>query len=275
MGHRNAASTSTMETARYRLRQRLLQVRRSGRGSFGTVFSHGGHGILAENNIFIECKRALGSARGACSGSSGGLCTVTDSHSRLRACARPSSPAAFPGCASAPTRSTGGPLCGSRPRTPSTTRGIRTMWTRPGEIVALLWEQDVGSPGRRRRCRPSSARPDPRREHRQRPAALPARRGLPRRDEPVRRVPPPRGVVPDLHRRAAVRGAARGVLRAGFGDQLVGAAGPAEFPGFDPGPALGGTCPAAVHRRNDLSLDARGRSGPAAAARRRRPARRA
>ncbi len=33
-----------------------------GKGSFGTVFSHGGHDILAENNIFIECKRALGSA---------------------------------------------------------------------------------------------------------------------------------------------------------------------------------------------------------------------
>jgi len=33
-----------------------------GRGPFGTVFSHGGHDNLAENNIFIECKRALGSA---------------------------------------------------------------------------------------------------------------------------------------------------------------------------------------------------------------------
>ncbi|NLY01448.1 MAG: hypothetical protein GXY83_35600 [Rhodopirellula sp.] len=33
-----------------------------GKGSFGTVFSHGGHGNLAENNIFIECRRALGSA---------------------------------------------------------------------------------------------------------------------------------------------------------------------------------------------------------------------
>jgi hypothetical protein len=33
-----------------------------GNGPFGTVFSHGGHGIQAENNIFIECKRALGSA---------------------------------------------------------------------------------------------------------------------------------------------------------------------------------------------------------------------
>ena len=33
-----------------------------GKGPFGTVFSHGGHDILAENNIFIECKRALGSA---------------------------------------------------------------------------------------------------------------------------------------------------------------------------------------------------------------------
>ena len=33
-----------------------------GRGSFGTVFSHGGHDNRAENNIFIECKRGLGSA---------------------------------------------------------------------------------------------------------------------------------------------------------------------------------------------------------------------
>ena len=33
-----------------------------GKGSFGTVFSHGGHGNRAENNIFVECKRALGSA---------------------------------------------------------------------------------------------------------------------------------------------------------------------------------------------------------------------
>lgn len=33
-----------------------------GKGSFGTVFSHGGHDNRAENNIFIECKRALGSA---------------------------------------------------------------------------------------------------------------------------------------------------------------------------------------------------------------------
>jgi hypothetical protein len=33
-----------------------------GKGSFGTVFSHGGHDNVAENNIFIECKRALGSS---------------------------------------------------------------------------------------------------------------------------------------------------------------------------------------------------------------------
>jgi hypothetical protein len=33
-----------------------------GRGSFGTIFSHGGHDNRAENNIFIDCKRALGSA---------------------------------------------------------------------------------------------------------------------------------------------------------------------------------------------------------------------
>ena len=33
-----------------------------GKGSFGTVHSHGGHDNLAENNIFIECRRALGSS---------------------------------------------------------------------------------------------------------------------------------------------------------------------------------------------------------------------
>ncbi len=33
-----------------------------GKGSFGTVFSHGGHDNKAENNIFVDCKRALGSA---------------------------------------------------------------------------------------------------------------------------------------------------------------------------------------------------------------------
>jgi hypothetical protein len=32
-----------------------------GRGSFGTIFSHGGHDNRAENNIFIACKRAIGS----------------------------------------------------------------------------------------------------------------------------------------------------------------------------------------------------------------------
>lgn len=33
-----------------------------GGGTFGTVFSHGGHDIRAENNIFIDCRRAFGSA---------------------------------------------------------------------------------------------------------------------------------------------------------------------------------------------------------------------
>ena len=33
-----------------------------GKGSFGTVFCHGGHGNFAENNIFVDCKRPLGSA---------------------------------------------------------------------------------------------------------------------------------------------------------------------------------------------------------------------
>lgn len=33
-----------------------------GKGSFGTVFCHGGHDHLVQNNIFIECRRAMGSA---------------------------------------------------------------------------------------------------------------------------------------------------------------------------------------------------------------------
>lgn len=33
-----------------------------GKGAFGTVFSHGGHDNRAENNIFIECRRVLGSS---------------------------------------------------------------------------------------------------------------------------------------------------------------------------------------------------------------------
>jgi hypothetical protein len=32
-----------------------------GGGTFGAIFSHGGHGIHADNNIFVDCKRALGS----------------------------------------------------------------------------------------------------------------------------------------------------------------------------------------------------------------------
>jgi hypothetical protein len=40
----------------------LLRCGDPGRGSFGTVFSHGGHQNLADNNVFIDCKRALGSA---------------------------------------------------------------------------------------------------------------------------------------------------------------------------------------------------------------------
>ena len=40
----------------------FLRCGEPGRGSFGTIFSHGGHGIKADNNIFIDCKRALGSA---------------------------------------------------------------------------------------------------------------------------------------------------------------------------------------------------------------------
>jgi hypothetical protein len=34
---------------------------RCGTASFGAIFSHGGHGLRAENNLFIDCPRALGS----------------------------------------------------------------------------------------------------------------------------------------------------------------------------------------------------------------------
>ena len=32
------------------------------KGNMGTVFSHGGHDLLIENNIFVECKRAIGAS---------------------------------------------------------------------------------------------------------------------------------------------------------------------------------------------------------------------
>lgn len=35
---------------------------RAAGGSFGAIFNHGGHDNLAENNIFIDCKRAIGAA---------------------------------------------------------------------------------------------------------------------------------------------------------------------------------------------------------------------
>ncbi|MEO6435788.1 MAG: right-handed parallel beta-helix repeat-containing protein [Tepidisphaeraceae bacterium] len=40
----------------------FLRSGHPGQGPFGTIFSHGGHGIRAENNIFIDCPRAVGSA---------------------------------------------------------------------------------------------------------------------------------------------------------------------------------------------------------------------
>ncbi|MHB0961213.1 MAG: right-handed parallel beta-helix repeat-containing protein [Pirellulaceae bacterium] len=40
----------------------FLRCGEPGAGPFGTIFSHGGHGLVADNNIFIDCKRALGSA---------------------------------------------------------------------------------------------------------------------------------------------------------------------------------------------------------------------
>lgn len=40
----------------------FLRCGHPGGGSFGTIFSHGGHDLRAENNIFIDCPRALGSA---------------------------------------------------------------------------------------------------------------------------------------------------------------------------------------------------------------------
>src|SRR5439155_27033865 len=39
----------------------FLRCGNPGGGGFGTIFSHGGHGALASNNIFIECGLAFGS----------------------------------------------------------------------------------------------------------------------------------------------------------------------------------------------------------------------
>lgn len=40
----------------------FFQCGEPGKGSFATVFSHGGHDNVVKNNIFVGCKRALGSA---------------------------------------------------------------------------------------------------------------------------------------------------------------------------------------------------------------------
>jgi hypothetical protein len=39
----------------------FLRSGHAGKGPFGAVYSNGGHDIMAENNIFIDCDRALGS----------------------------------------------------------------------------------------------------------------------------------------------------------------------------------------------------------------------
>jgi len=52
-------STSTTATAGPVQGNVFARCGDPGRGSFGTVFSHGGHDIRAENNVFVDCKRAL------------------------------------------------------------------------------------------------------------------------------------------------------------------------------------------------------------------------
>ncbi len=39
----------------------FLRCGNPGKGGFGAIMSHGGHDIAAENNVFIECRRAFGS----------------------------------------------------------------------------------------------------------------------------------------------------------------------------------------------------------------------
>jgi hypothetical protein len=39
----------------------FLRCCQPGKAAWGAVYSHGGHDILAENNLFIDCKRAVGS----------------------------------------------------------------------------------------------------------------------------------------------------------------------------------------------------------------------
>jgi hypothetical protein len=57
-----ARSTSTTATAATLVIGNVfVRCGDPGGGPFGTIFSHGGHDIRAENNIFVDCKRALGS----------------------------------------------------------------------------------------------------------------------------------------------------------------------------------------------------------------------
>ena len=57
--HRRVCPGRTRDLVRRTARRRCGEP---GTGPFGTVFSFGGHGLVANNNIFIDCKRALGSA---------------------------------------------------------------------------------------------------------------------------------------------------------------------------------------------------------------------
>ncbi|MEK6794434.1 MAG: LamG-like jellyroll fold domain-containing protein [Spirochaetota bacterium] len=63
MGHGNAAIYfDDGDGGDFVIGNIFLRCGDPGKGSFGTVFNHGGHDNTAENNIFIECKRPLGSA---------------------------------------------------------------------------------------------------------------------------------------------------------------------------------------------------------------------
>ena len=170
----------------------------------------------------------------------------------------------------APTTSTGPPTEGGAARTRRTTSATRWTWTRPAGSPGSWPASDVRAARRRAAHRGGvpDPRPDAGREHRQRTTCTTCSRtpfaggGL--SDDflhGVRR-------TAQLRRRPAVRGAARGrATRRARPTRWSAQRIRAEFAEFDPAAAAGRRRAAAVHRRDDLPVDVRGRPGAAPAAR--------
>lgn len=112
-----------------------------GIGSFGTVFSHGGHDIRADNNLFVECKRALGSApwdypRWLDAVRGGQDCFFTEKLLKEVDITRPPYTTRYPELAG---------FMEPKPETPRVNRAARNILVRCGQVSGGAWELEPGS----------------------------------------------------------------------------------------------------------------------------------